>query len=173
MPVLLDRCTASPTRLIWGVGILAVVQLERADAGLGEYPRIPFGTRGMLVISPAPRSSWTPRAEPCAIFGAGDSVPDSYLVYQKGWIKSRTDVQPQGLSQDDLCWVKINMANWDPPDRPLDLPDPADYDAAALSEARPRNIPAATLGFAPASRAFRLARVGGRRNPTVSSGGSA
>ena len=44
----------------------------------------------------------------------------------------------------DLCWVKINMANWDPPDRPLDLPDPADYDAAALSEARPRNILAAT-----------------------------
>ena len=47
----------------------------------------------MLVISPAPRSSWTPRAEPCTIFGAGDSVPDSYLVYQKGWIKSRIDVQ--------------------------------------------------------------------------------
>ena len=58
----------------------------------------------MLVISPAPRSSWTPRAEPCTIFGAGDSVPDPYLVYQKGWIKSRTDVQPQGLSQDDLAW---------------------------------------------------------------------
>ena len=33
-----------PTRF-WGVGVLAAAQLERADAGMGEYPRIPFGTR--------------------------------------------------------------------------------------------------------------------------------
>ena len=48
----------------WGVGVLAAAQLERADLGVGRYPRLPFGTRGMLVTSPAPRSAWIPRAEP-------------------------------------------------------------------------------------------------------------
>ena len=76
----------------------------------------------MLVTSPPPRSAWTPRAEPCTIFGAWDFIPDAYWVYQKGWIKPRVDVQAQGLSQDDLVWVKLNVGNWDPPDRPLELP---------------------------------------------------
>ena len=39
-----------PTRF-WGMGVLAAAQLERADAGLGTDPRIPCGTRGMLVTS--------------------------------------------------------------------------------------------------------------------------
>ena len=84
----------------------------------------------MLVTSPAPRSSWTPRAEPCTIFGACDNISGAQWIYQKGWIKARSDLQPQGLSQDDLVWVKLNVENWDPPDRPLELPEVVDYDAA-------------------------------------------
>ena len=96
------------------------------------------------MTTPAPRSAWTPRAEPCTIFGVCDIVPDAYGIYQRGWIKPRTDVQPQGPSQDDLVWVKLNIDHWDPPDRPLELPDLADYDAAAVAPLNPIDVPAAT-----------------------------
>ena len=126
------------------MGVLAAAQLERADLGVGRYPRLPFGTRGMLVTSPAPRSAWIPRAEPCTIFGSCDDISDAQWVYQKGWIKARTDLQPQGMSHDDLVWVQLNAKNWDAPDCPLDLPDVADYDAAAVPQLRPCDVPAAT-----------------------------
>ena len=69
-------------------------------------------------------------------------------VYQKGHIRPRTDLQPQGLSQDDLVRVKLNVGNWDPPDRPLELPSPADYDAAAVLADQPWNRPPATRATA-------------------------
>ena len=37
----------------WGVAVLAAAHLERADVGLGKYPQLPYGTRGMLVTSKA------------------------------------------------------------------------------------------------------------------------
>ena len=126
------------------MGVLAAAQLERADLGVGSYQRIPFGTRGMLVTSPAPRSAWIPRAEPCTMFGSCDNISDDQWIYKKGWIKPRTDLQPQGMSHDDLVWVKLNVKNWDAPDCPLDLPDAADYDAAAIPRLRPCDLPAAT-----------------------------
>ena len=132
-----------PTQF-WGVGVLAAAQLERADAGLGSYPRIPFGTRGMMVISPPPRSAWALRAEPCTIFGICDDVPHAHWVYQRGWVRARTDLQPQGMSEEDLTWVKLHVSQWDPPDRPLDLPDEAEFDAGALPQLRADDVPAAT-----------------------------
>ena len=83
-------------------------------------------------------------AEPCTIFGSCDDISDAQWVYQKGWIKARTDLQQQGMSHDDLVWVQLNAKNWDAPDRPLDLPDVADYDAAAVPQLRPCDVPAAT-----------------------------
>ena len=124
--------------------MFAAAQMEGADLGIGSYPRIPLGTRGMMVTSPAPRNAWTPRAEPCTIFGSRDDISDAQWVYQKGWIKPRTDLQPQGMSQDDLVWVKLNVKNWYAPDCPLDLPEAADYDAAAVPRIRPCDVPAAT-----------------------------
>ena len=41
----------------WGLATLAAAQLCRADAGLEEYPKIPFGTRVMLVRDPTPRNA--------------------------------------------------------------------------------------------------------------------
>ena len=114
-----------PTRF-WGVGILAAAQLERVDLGLGLPPAIPFGTRGMVVTSPPPRNAWTSRAEPCTIFGSVDNAPNAQWVYQKGRIKARTDLQPEGLSEEDLRWVRLHAGDWDAPDAPLELPDPAD-----------------------------------------------
>ena len=48
------------------------------------------------------------------------------------------------MSQDDLVWVKLNVENWAPPDRSLELPDRADYDAAEVQQLRPIDVPAAT-----------------------------
>ena len=48
------------------------------------------------------------------------------------------------MSHDDFVWVTLNAKNWDAPDRPLDLPDVADYDATAIPQLRPCDVPAAT-----------------------------
>lgn len=53
----------------WGIGIFAAAQLCRADAGLGELPRIPFGTRAMLVVDPKPRNAFMPRVQQATVFG--------------------------------------------------------------------------------------------------------
>ena len=44
----------------WGMSILASAQLCRADAGLEEYPKIPFGTRVMVVKDPPRRNASMP-----------------------------------------------------------------------------------------------------------------
>ena len=116
----------------WAVATLAAAQLCRADAGLEEYPKIPFGSRVMLVKDPKPKNAFVPRAEPATVFGPSSSIPTGYWTYQRGWVKCRTNLQPQGLSQEELTWVKINMSNWDTPDAPTPLPEPALYDAGSI-----------------------------------------
>ena len=71
----------------WGVACLAAAQLCRADAGLEEYPAIPFGTRVMVVRDPPPRSAFMPRAEPGIIFGPAEHVSGSSWTYQHGLVK--------------------------------------------------------------------------------------
>jgi len=88
----------------WGMGVLASAQLCRADAGLGEYPAIPFGTRVMVVKDPPPVSAFMPRAEPGTIFGPCEFISGSCWTYQHGLVKARTNIQPAGLSDDDLTW---------------------------------------------------------------------
>ena len=58
-------------------------------------------------------------------------------TYQHGLVKCRTNLAVQGLNEEELTWVKINMDNWDPPDCPLPLPEPHKYDAASLVPTRP------------------------------------
>ena len=58
----------------WGMATLAAAQLCRADAGLEEYPRIPFGTRVMVVQDPKPRNAFLPRAYPATVFGPSSSI---------------------------------------------------------------------------------------------------
>ena len=45
------------------------MQQAIADAGLEEYPAIPFGTRVMVVKEPPSRNAFMPRAMPATIFG--------------------------------------------------------------------------------------------------------
>ena len=59
----------------WGMATLAAAQLCRVDAGLGEFPKIPFGTRVMVVKDPAPANAFANRAEPGTIFGPSSTVP--------------------------------------------------------------------------------------------------
>ena len=115
-----------------GIATLASAQLCRADAGLEEYPKIPFGTRVMLVRDPTPKNAFAPRALPATVFGPSSSVPTGYWTYQTGLVKCRTSLQPQGLNAEELTWVKINMSNWDTPDAPMSLPEPALYDARSI-----------------------------------------
>jgi len=59
----------------WGVATLAAAQLCRAEAGLGEHPQIPFGTRVMVVRDPKPRNAFVPRAEPATVLGSAQVYP--------------------------------------------------------------------------------------------------
>ena len=134
------RCLLSGTRLPtnwWGLATLAAAQLCRVDAGIDQYPRVPFGTRVMIVRDPAPRNAFLPRAEPATIFGPSSSVGGGFWVYQHGVVKVKTNIAVQGPEEEDLTWVKTNMKNWDPPDCPLPLPEPEKYDAASLVPTRP------------------------------------
>ena len=121
----------------WGLAILASAQLCRADAGLEHHPRIAFGTRVMVVRDPKPRNAFLPRAEPATVFGPSSSVSGGMWTYQHGMVQCRANLAVQGLSDEDLAWVKVSLDNWDPPDGPLPLPDPQKYDAAALIPTRP------------------------------------
>ena len=73
----------------WGLATLAAAQLCMAYAGLEEYPRIPFGTRVMLVRDPAPRNAFLPRAESATCFGPSSSVSGGFWVYQRGLVKAK------------------------------------------------------------------------------------
>ena len=113
----------------WGVASLAAAQLCRADAGLEEYPTIPFGTRVMVVKDPPPRSAFMPRAEPATIFGPCEFISGASWTYQHGLVKASTNIQPQGMSDDDITWIKTNLSSWDTPDAPLPIPSALLYDA--------------------------------------------
>ena len=131
-----SRYLLSLTRLPtnwWGMAALAAAQLSRADAGLVNYPRIAFGTRVMVVTDPAPRNCFAPRAEPATLFGPSSSVSDGFWIYQKGCTMVKTNLQPQGLMEEDISWVKVNLENWSSPDAPLPPPEPQLYDAALLT----------------------------------------
>ena len=121
----------------WGMSIFASAQLCRADAGLEEYPKIPFGTRVMVVKDPPPRNAFMPRAEPATIFGPCDHVSGAMWTYQHGQTKARTNIQPQGLDESDLSWIKANESNWYAPDAPLPAPAIQLYDASTLTTVAP------------------------------------
>ena len=123
------------------VATLAAAQLCRADAGLEAYPKIPFGTKVMVVRDPKPKNAFVPRVEPATVFGPSASGPIGYWTYQRGLVKCRTNLQPQGLKRKEFTWVKIDMRNWDTPDAPLPLREPALYDATSI-------VPLTTVGGA-------------------------
>ena len=121
----------------WGVAALASAQLCRAGAGLEEYPRIPFGTRVMLVKDPKPKSAFVLQSEPATLLGPCKNISGSSWLFQHGKIRAKTSFQPQGLTDHDLNWAKTNLDNWDAPNAPQRAPAAHLYDAAALEEVVP------------------------------------
>ena len=93
---------------------------------------MPFGTRVMLVLDPRPRNAFTPRAKPATVFSPCSSVTGGFWTVQEGKLRCRTNLVFQGMEQNDLAWVKINIDNWDAPDAPMPLPPVEHYDAGAI-----------------------------------------
>jgi hypothetical protein len=91
----------------------------------------------MVVKEPPPRDAFMPRAEPATIFGPCEFVSGASWTYQHGLVKARTNIQPQGMSDDDLNWVKVHMSSWDIPDAPMPLPLVQLYDATSLAPLAP------------------------------------
>ena len=90
------------TTKYWGVAILAAAQLCRADKGLEDYPKIPFGTGVMIVRDPPPRDSFLFIAEPGTVFGPCSTVPGGMWTFHKGAVKCRTNLAVQGATPEDL-----------------------------------------------------------------------
>ena len=99
----------------WGMATLAAAHLCRCDAGLEAYPPIPFGTRVMIVKDPAPRNAFAPRAEPATIFGPSASIASGFWTYQKGKTAVKANIQPRGLEDTDINFIKAHLHEWDAP----------------------------------------------------------
>ena len=112
--------------------MLAAAQLQRADAGLEDYPRLPFGTRVMIVTTPKPKNKFAPRAMPGTVFGPASHISGALWTYQNGVTKARVNLQTSGMTEGDLQWVKIELPNWDCPDAPVPAPPAEQFDAAAV-----------------------------------------
>ena len=80
--------------------------MERADLGLMGLSQHPVRHAGYVSHIPATSKCVGAYSGTLHYLGPCEFIPDAYGVYQKGWIKPRTDIQPQGLSQDDLSWIR-------------------------------------------------------------------
>ena len=96
--------------------MLAAAQLSRVEAGVEEAPKLPFGTRAMVSVDPAPRNAFLPRSMPATVFGPCDSVPHGFWVYQGGRVLAKVNVQAAGMTEEELTVVK---ASWDDLETPL------------------------------------------------------
>ena len=64
----------------WGVAALATAFYSRCEAGIEEWPEIPFGSRAMLVKDPPDRDAFMPRAVPNTVFGPSTRVSGGMVV---------------------------------------------------------------------------------------------
>ena len=118
-----------PTRW-WGMAVLGAASLFRVDAGVADPPRIPFGTRVMANVDPAPRNAFLPRSMPATVFGPCDSTPGGFWIYQNGRVTVKVNVQPAGLAEEDLVVIRATWGDMETPISPTLPPDASLYDAA-------------------------------------------
>ena len=86
----------------------------------------------MIVTDPKPVNAWDNRAKQATVFGPCHYVSAGMYVYQEAKVRIKSNIQPQGLTDHDLNWIKVHMSLWDVPDCPLPLPAAELYDAASL-----------------------------------------
>ena len=99
----------------WGVGVLAAAHYSRCAAGLEQWPKIPFGSRAMLVQDPKSRNAFTPRSLPTTVFGPSQNVPGGMIVFQGGKLKEVVNLQTTNLDPEELVYVKAQVQHQDEP----------------------------------------------------------
>ena len=65
----------------WGTAVLTAAFYSRCAAGLEEWPKLPYGTRAMVVKDPVSRNAFVPRALPATVFGPSERVPGGMVVF--------------------------------------------------------------------------------------------
>ena len=95
-------------------------------------PLVPFGTRVMVNLTPAPRNAFLPRAMPATCFGPCETIPDALWVYQGGKVVPKVNVQVAGLQPEELVVVNATWDDYETPIAALPPPDAAAYDASAV-----------------------------------------
>ena len=116
----------------WGMAALAAGHQSRVAAGEAKQPRVQFGQRVMVNITPAPRNAFLPRAMPATMFGPCEHIPDGMWVHQGGKVVAKVNVHVAGLTKYELNVVR---ATWDDNETPvafLPPPDNALFDATAV-----------------------------------------
>lgn len=116
----------------WGVASACAASYARCAAGLETWPKLPFGTRVMLVQDPTARTAFTPRSVPATVFGPSERVSSGYVVYQAGRLKEVQNVAWAPLRPEELAYVKGRIHEWSPPEAPMPAPEADSWDAAAV-----------------------------------------
>ncbi len=116
----------------WGTAVLASAFYSRCAAGLEEWPKVPYGTRVMVVKDPAPRNAFVPRALPATVFGPSERVPGGMIAFQDGRLKEVVNIQISDLDAEDLVFVKGHMQEWATPIAPCAVPTSDDWDATRV-----------------------------------------
>ena len=112
----------------WGVAAFASGYYSRCAAGLLKWPNIAFGTRAMVVIDPAPRNSFMPRATPATVFCPSSRVPGGYIVYHQGKLREVVNLQISSMTAEEVSVVKATMSYHGPPFTLLPPPTVEDWD---------------------------------------------
>ena len=121
----------------WGTAVLAAASYSRCAAGLESWPKIPFGTRVMVVKNPVPRNAFVPRATPGTVFGPSERVPHGMVVFQDGRLKEVVNLQISELNAEEISFVKARMDDWGTPIAPLKPPTSEDWDATKVQDLEP------------------------------------
>ena len=114
----------------WGVAVLAAAHYSRCAAGLEEWPKLPFGSRAMVVQDPKSRNAFVPRSWPATVFGPSSRVPGGMIIYQHGRLKEAVNLQISTLQPEELAFVKVKLQDHDEPFAPSEPPPSTDWDAA-------------------------------------------
>ena len=118
----------------WGVAVLASAHYSRCAAGFEQWPKLPFGTRAMIVQDPTSRNAFVPRSWPATVFGPSSKVPGGMIVFQGGKLKEVVNLQTTNLDAEELVYVQAQLKNEDEPFAPTQPPTCSNWDATRDDE---------------------------------------
>ena len=92
----------------WGVSVLASAFYSRCAAGLEAWPKLPFGSRAMVVMDPPSRNAFMPRALPAAVFGPAQWVSGGMIIFQGERLKEVVNIQVSELDLEETAYVILH-----------------------------------------------------------------